>query len=431
MRRLHSPASSRSPWLWVPTLYIAKGLPYMVIMMLSLLVFKRLGMGTAAITFHTSSLLLPWVLKPLWRPFVDLNFTRRAWILFTELLTTLLLAGIAWSVTEKSSWPGTVLLLFWLMAFSSATHDMVIVSFFRLRISEDDQERFVYVRRLFFRLTMTIILGVLVMVAGNLEVITRNIRYSWSVVFYVLAGLSLLLLIYNFFALPKAVERTPRGRNTSLAKLRRVFHSNLQTFVHKEHAASAVMFLLLYVVIEGLVAKVSILFLVDRGSIGGLGLSPQEFAYVQGTIGFLSLVGGGVAGNYALRQYGFRRCLFPMAAALTLPKLVFVYLSFDMPESLLPISLCVIVEQAGYGFGMTSYFRYLSMVSRGHRSAAHYGMGVAVMSFSLMVTGIFSGLWVHIFGYRKFFVLMMLSSVLTFAVTYRIHADADCDGEKS
>lgn len=403
----------KNPWCWIPSLYVAKGLPYMVLMMLSLIMFKRLGMGNAEITFYTSCLLLPWVLKPLWRPAIDLSLTRRTWIILTELLITLSLCGVAHFVDSKSWLSGTMFFLF-LMAFSAATHDIAIDSFYQLTVEEDERLSFVRVRRFFYRLAMVLAQGVLVMVAGNLEVITRQVKNSWAIVIYIVAALLFVLMLVHLLTLPLPAERRMRGERVTFDKIRRIFRANVRTFMQKPHARAAIFFLLTYVAVEGLFAKVSMLFLIDRASIGGLALSLQEFGFVQGTVGVISLVAGGIVGGNVVRLHGLRRCLYPMAAAFALPKMVFIFLSYALPESLLAVNLCVMVEQFGYGFGMTAYILFLVQFSQGRRTAAHYGIGIALMSFTLMLTGMVSGAWVEAVGYRTFFIITTISGILTF-----------------
>ena len=256
--------------------------------------------------------------------------------------------------------------------------------------------------------------GVLVMIAGNLEVLTRQIKNSWSTVVYILAAILLLLALLHLFILPRPAERQARGELVTLDKIRRVFCANVRTFKLKAHARPAVFFLLMYILVEGLFSKVSVLFLVDRASIGGLALSLQEFGFVQGTLGVISLVTGGIVGSLLIRRYGWKPCLYPMAAALVLPKVAFVFLSYALPESLSIVSFCVMIEQFGYGLGMTANILFLVYFSQGHRAAAHYGIGIALMSLTMMLTGMISGIWVETVGYRTFFIIVTLSGILSF-----------------
>ncbi len=409
----------RNPWTWIPLLYMAKGLPYVTLMTLSLFVFKRMGMENGDIVLYTSLFLFPWVIKPLWRPLIDLYRTRRFWIFCTETVIVLALAGVAWSVSKPDSM-NTTMLCFWLLAFGSASHDTAVDSFYQLGVLPSKRMKMVPVRRFFYRLTMVLVQGVVVMMAGNLEVLTRNVRYSWSTVIYLIAAVFLCLFVANMLLLPHPADRIVRRSEMSVNRLKRVFKANINTFVRKPHARVAIAFLLVYLLAEGMMAKVALLFLIDRSSIGGLGLSPQEFGFVQGTVGVFALVSGGMIGNRLVHRIGLKRCLWPMAAALTLPKLAFVYLAFSMPEGLSAISSCLFLEQFGLGFGMTAYIMFLVYFSQGERVAAHYGIGIALMSLSLMLSGVFSGICAELFGYRTFFIVVLLMGLLTFFVTFLV-----------
>lgn len=416
------PTKHKSPWLWIPPLYVTKGIPYVTLMTLSLIIYKRMGMSNAEVTFCTSWLLLPWVIKPLWRPLVDLYMTRRFWILMMELLMGAAMAGVAFAIPTQWWMYGTMF-FFFLLAFGSATHDIAIDSFYQQGVPPSHQLLFIRVRRFFYRLSMILVLGVTVMAAGNLEVISRNIRYSWSLVVYILAGVIILSVFIHLLVLPHPADgRLPR-RAITAERMMRVFKANVSTFVHKPHAVRAILFLLLYLAVEGLMTRVSVLFLIDRSSAGGLGLSLQEFGFVQGTVGVIALVYGGIVGNNLVHRYGLKRCLLPMAVAIALPKLAFVYLSYALPGEILPVSFCVAVEQFGFGFGMTAYVMYLVYYSRGERSAAHYGIGVAIMSFTMMLVGMFSGLWAGITGYRTFFLIVFGVSLLTIFVSLFVKVD--------
>ena len=411
-----------SPWLWIPPLYIAKGIPFVVLMTLSLIIYKRMGMDNVEITFYTSWLLLPWVIKPLWRPLIDLYMTRRFWILVMELLMGVAMMGVAFTI-PCNFWLYGTLFFFWLLAFGAATHDIAIDSFYQLGVPPSEQLPFVRVRRFFYRLSMIFVQGMMVMVAGNLEVISRNIRYSWSFVVYILAGVMIFSALIHMVVLPRSSDQKSCKQSIPASRMMRIFKANVTTFVRKPYATRAILFLFLYLVAEGLMAKISVLFLIDRTSIGGLGLSLQEFGFVQGTVGVIALVYGGIVGNNLVRHYGLRRCIIPMAVAIALPKLVFVYLSHALPESFLLINLCVAVEQFGFGFGMTAYIMYLVYYSQGERAAAHYGIGIAMMSFTMMFAGMFSGLWVKNVGYRTYFLIVLCMSLLAILTSLSVKID--------
>ena len=412
-----------NPWLWVPSLYFAEGLPYVVVMTVSLILYKQLGLTNTEITFYTSWLYLPWVIKPLWSPFVDLVKTKRRWIVSMQLLIGAAFGGVAFTI-HTSAWLQGSLFFFWVMAFSSATHDIAADGFYMLGLNQHKQALFVGIRSTFYRLATIFGQGVLVMVAGNLQVLFRDrITYSWSLMFYGVAGLFIALWLYHGYILPHPEDKETTGTtdktNATLNPLKGL-KTLLVSFVTKmppKDVTIAILFMLLYRMPEGLLAKVSSLFLIDSGSVGGLGLSPQEYGLVQGTVGVVGLTIGGILGGIAAGKHGLRRWLWPMVCAITLPDIVYVYLSYAMPLDLFIINVCVFVEQFGYGFGFTAYMLYLIYYSRGNYKTSHYALCTAFMALSMMIPGLFAGALQEALGYRHFFIIVMALCSVTFIIT--------------
>ncbi|MBQ7424254.1 MAG: MFS transporter [Prevotella sp.] len=421
-----------NPWSWVPTLYFAEGLPYVAVMTISLILYKQLGLSNAEITFYTSWLYLPWVIKPLWSPFVDLVKTKRWWILTMQLLIGAAFGGIAFTI-PTSWWLQGTLFFFWVMAFASATHDIAADGFYMLGLDEHNQANFVGIRSTFYRLATIFGQGVLVMIAGNLQVIWRNsIPFSWSLMFYGVAGLFIALWLWHGYVLPKAEktekEKTRTHLHSSVFNFQSSISSLLRSFVTKfptREVVIGILFMLLYRMPEGLLAKVSALFLVDSIHNGGLGLSPQEYGFVQGTVGVVGLTLGGILGGILAGRHGLKRWLWPMVCAITLPDIVYVYMSYAMPESLFVINVCVFLEQFGYGFGFTAYMLYLIYYSRGEFKTSHYALCTAFMALSMMIPGLFAGALQEAVGYQAFFIIVMLCCIVTFLVTAFIRIDPE------
>ena len=412
------------PYLWVPSLYFAEGLPYVAVMTVSLILYKQLGLSNADITFYTSWLYLPWVIKPLWSPFVDVVKTKRWWILTMEVLIGAAFGGVAFTIAT-SFWLQGSLFFFWVMAFSSATHDIAADGFYMLGLNAHQQTFYVGIRSTFYRLATIFGQGVLVMIAGNLQVVYRGaISYSWSLMFYLVMGLFLGLWIWHCVSLPHPAEDAPR-RDASAASIMRESLSTFVTFFQKPQWLVGVLFMLLYRMPEGLLAKVSSLFLVDSPSAGGLGLSPQEYGLVQGTVGVIGLTIGGILGGILASRDGLKKWLWPMVMAITLPDVVYVYLSYALPSSLFVVNACVFVEQFGYGFGFTAYMLYLIYYSRGEFKTAHYAFCTAFMALSMMIPGLFAGALQELVGYRYFFIIVMACCAVTFIVTAFLKVDSD------
>lgn len=417
----------KNPWAWVPTLYFAEGLPYVAVMTLSLILYKQLGLSNAEITFYTSWLYLPWVIKPLWSPFVDIVKTKRWWIVTMQLLVGAAFGGVAFTI-PASFWLQGSLFFFWIMAFSSATHDIAADGFYMLGLDQHQQAWFVGIRSTFYRLATIFGQGILVMIAGNLQVLFRNnIRYSWSLMFYGTAGLFIAFWLWHHYILPRPKE--DKGMlYTGMADLRKGLQQTIVTFFTKmpvREVLVGILFMLLYRMPEGLLAKVSSLFLIDSTGAGGLGLSPQEYGLVQGTVGIIGLTLGGILGGMAAGRDGLKKWLWPMVCAITLPDMVYVYMSFALPESLMTVNVCVFVEQFGYGFGFTAYMLYLIYYSQGKYKTSHYALCTALMALSMMLPGLVAGALQEWVGYRMFFIIVMLFCSVTFLVSWFIKIDPE------
>ena len=432
----------KSPWAWVPTLYFAEGLPYVAVMTISLIMYKRLGLSNTDITLYTSWLYLPWVIKPLWSPFVDIIKTKRWWIVAMQLLIGAALGGVAFTIPGPYWLQGT-LAFFWLMTFASATHDIAADGFYMLGLRQHEQAYFVGIRSTFYRIATIVGQGLLVMLAGNLEVITRNVRYSWSLMFYGMAGLFIAFWLWHHYILPRPEGKTGvRGKGQeardvsgdsaserSLAPCSSTLASQLwhtiQTFFHKPQVWAGICFMLFYRMPEGLLAKVSALFLIDSATKGGLGLSPAEYGLVQGTVGVIGLTLGGILGGIAASRDGLKHWLWPMVMAITLPDLVYVYLSYALPSSLFVVNVCVFIEQFGYGFGFSAYMLYLIYYSQGEHETAHYALCTAFMALSMMIPGLFAGALQESVGYQSFFLIVIAACSLTYVVSACLKIDPE------
>ncbi|QVJ80565.1 MFS transporter, PAT family, beta-lactamase induction signal transducer AmpG [Prevotella sp. khp1] len=420
--------NNKNPWAWVPTLYFAEGVPYVAVMTISVIIYKRLGLSNTDITLYTSWLYLPWVIKPLWSPFVDMLRTKRWWILSMQILIAAALAGVAFTIPGPF-WLQGSLSFFWLLAFSSATHDIAADGFYMLGLEQHEQAYFVGIRSTFYRIATIFSSGLLVGLAGVLQVLTRSISYAWSLVFYLIAGLFIALWLYHSWALPRPSEDTHRIQKTA-ADIITEFWNTLVTFFQKPQVWVGICFMLFYRMPEGLLAKVSALFLVDKMANGGLGLSDVEFGMVQGTVGVIGLTLGGILGGIVASRDGLKRWLWPMVMAITIPDLVYVYLSCALPSSLLIINICIFLEQFGYGFGFSAYMLYLIYYSQGEHKTAHYALCTAFMALSMMIPGLFAGALQEAVGYRAFFVIVVVCCVMTYIVASLLKIDPEFGKKK-
>lgn len=418
----------RNPWSWIPTLYFAEGLPNAIVVLVAALMYKQLGMSNTEIAFYTSWLYLPWVIKFIWSPFVDILKTKRWWTIAMQLLIGAALGGIAFTI-PGSFWLQGSLFCFWVMAFSSATHDIAADGFYMLGLDDHQQSFFSGIRSTFYRLAMMFGQGVLVMIAGNLEMVTRNIRYSWSLTFYLAAGIMIAIGLFHGWILPRPLgdkaEVADGEEKPTFKSVMSNFSETFVSFFKKDGIVVALLFIFFYRAPEGMLTKIVPLFLIDKMDAGGLGLSPQEIGLVSGTVGLIGLTVGGILGGIIASKWGLKKTLWPLVCAITLPDLVYVYLAYTQPESLLPINICVFFEQFGYGIGFTAYMLYLIYFCQGEHKTAHYAICTGFMAASLMLPGMIAGWLEDMLGYSTFFIVVSVLCVITFVVSALVKIDPE------
>ena len=374
-KSINSTCAKRSPWAWVPTLYFAQGLPYIAVMTLSVIMYKRLGVSNTDIALYTGWLYLPWVIKPFWSPFVDIISTKRQWVIIMQWFVAIAFAGIAFALPVQFFFSLT-LAVFWLVAFVSSTHDIAADGYYMLALTEHEQSFYVGIRSTF-----------------------------------------LFIAVYHSWALPKVEIRNTK-RNYTFNDVTKEFVRIFVAFFRKKQAGFAILFMLLYRLPEAQLIKLINPFLLDASSIGGLGLSTSEVGIVYGTVGIIGLTAGGIIGGILAAKKGLHYWLKPMAWSMSLTCLTFVYLSWASEPSLLTINTCVFIEQFGYGFGFTAYMLYLIYFSEGEFSTAHYSICTGFMALGMMLPGMAAGWIQETIGYRYFFIWTMICCIATIGVTY-------------
>jgi len=616
MRRIKE---KKNGWWWIPTLYYAEGIPYIVVMTVSVIMYKRLGISNTEIALYTSWLYLPWVLKPFWSPVVDMLRTKRFWIVTMQLLIGAGLGGVALTIPLPGFFQYT-LLFFWLLAFSSATHDIAADGFYMLGLSQHDQAWFVGVRSTFYRFAMITGQGLLVILAGSIEsssgletgdvfvyaapgitnsnfvypdsiphnpstaelklcvypesvripiepipkktkdsllaaVRDWNIRHgfvaeengyenetgaepsdswwtreigrrfenfirryfgmekrknpgqntgnvgllyfylskkpdpgeviilnfgrnrgdksisldpdpaagtrllfnesnwdhpamamieldpklkkdsravfsgqagniplAWSITFLFLTALFFLFFIYHRFVLPYPASDGP-VRIQSSRNYWKEFIDTFVLFFKKDRIYPILGFLLLFRLAESQIVKLASPFLLDAQETGGLGLTTGEVGLVYGTVGILALTTGGLLGGFLAARNGLKFWIWPMAIAINLPDLVYVYLSYVLPDNFLVINICVAIEQFGYGFGFTAYMLYMIYVSEGEHKTAHFAITTGFMALGMMIPGMVSGYIQELIGYSHFFIWVMIATIPSFLIIKSVDID--------
>ena len=412
-------SNQKTPWLWVPTLYFAEGIPYFIVNVVSVTMFKRLGMSNADLAMYTSLLYLPWVIKPLWSPLVDVVRTKRWWIIAMQAMMTICFAALAFSLPARTGAPVGAftisLIIFYITAMLSATHDIAADGYYMLALDDHQQSLFVGIRSTFYRIASVFGQGVIVVVAGLLETRYGDIPKAWSVTLLISAALFLTITVWHQFILPS--ERPVIPSSTVIPSDTKSFLSAFSTFFRKPGVGLAIVFLLLYRLPEALSVKMLTPFLLDPSDAGGLGLSTAQSGLVYGTVGVIALTIGGILGGIWSAKVGLRKALWPMALALALPCSVYLYMAMAQPSNLLTIYFCVALDQFGYGFGFTAYMLYMIWFSQGEYSTSHYAVCTAFMALSMMIPGFFAGMLQEALGYAGFFVLVMICCLATVGVT--------------
>ena len=431
--------SVKSPWLWVPSLYFAEGVPYFLVNNISVMMFAKMGVPNGQMAFFTTLLYFPWFLKGLWSPIVDVIKTKRWWILTMQVLMTAMM--ILLTVTLPKPSPEAIaegavpinlfwvtLVLFIVAAFASATHDIAADGYYMLAHSPSSQAAFIGIRSTAYRIASVFGQGVLVFIAGRIEKSTGDIPFSWQVTIGVSAIIFFIVTLYHTFVLPKAADDKPRidpkeGAGATFRELGNSF----KTFFTKKGVVLAIIFMLLYRLPEGFLIKMCQPFLVAGRDNGGLGLDTDAVGVVYGTIGVIALLAGGIAGGVYASKVGLKKALWIMTACMTLPCLTFCYLSIFLPTNLITISIAVSIEQFGYGFGFTAYMLYMMYFSEGEFKTSHYAICTAFMALSMMLPGFVAGYIQEAIGYVNFFWMVMFCCIATVGVTIAARKSIDAE----
>lgn len=427
-----------SPWSWVPTLYFAQGIPYFIVNNISVLMFAKMGVPNGEMALFTSLLYLPWTIKPFWSPFIDIIKTKRWWIISMQILMSIAFILLTLSIPkpdEATIAAGTTpismftitLVLFIITAFASATHDIAADGFYMLALRQSDQAAFVGIRSTFYRLASIFGQGVLVAIAGAIELRYKDIPLSWTITMLVTAVMFSLVTFYHLFAIPKPTsDKSVLTPGTASAKaIFQEFGRTFATYFTKPGVWLAIAFMLLYRLPEAFLIKMCMPFLVASKEAGGLELSTAEVGIVYGTIGVIFLTVGGILGGLFASRIGLKKSIWWMAGCMTLPCLTFVYLAIGQPDNLFAISTAIAIEQFGYGFGFTAYMLYMMYFSEGEFKTSHYAICTAFMALSMMIPGMFAGYLQEAVGYVNFFWIVILCCAATIVVT--VFADRKID----
>ena len=406
---------AKSPWWWVPTLYFAEGLPYFIVTTISLIVFKDLGMENGRLALLTSLISLPWMIKPLWSPFVDIFRSKRWWIITMQSLLAASVALLAITLPHSSPFTLT-LILFVIAAFASATHDISADGYYMIALDQRRQSAFVGIRNTFYRIAMVFGQGVLVVIAGILEHRTGDVAMAWRLTLGIAAFLLAAVSVYHSFTLPEPDEDATAGHK-SAGEIFGEFGRAFGSFFTKPGIWLAVAFMLLYRLPEAFSVKMLYPFFSDSAAAGGLGLDKAAFGLVYGTAGVIALLAGGILGGLDISRRGLRKCLLPMALSLALPCAVYLFMAAVQPSSIWVVGACVVFDQFGYGYGFTAYTVYMMRFAEGPLKTSHYAICTGFMALSMLLPGMVAGYLQEWLGYVGFFIMVMICCIATVCVT--------------
>ena len=426
----------RSPITWVPTAYFAMGLPFVVLNMVTVLMFKGLGVEDKLITFWTSLILLPWTLKPLWSPFLELFKTKKFFVVITQLITGVTFGLVAFSSNLPHFFSIAIALLA-VIAFSGATHDIACDGVYMSELSTSEQAKYIGWQGAFYNIAKIVATGGLVYLAGyaieqfaggstDSEVILGANRKAWMLIMAIMCGVMVLLGIYHIFMLPSGEKR--KGEEGRTAK--QVWHELVQVladFFRKSHIVYYLFFIILYRFAEGFVMKIVPLFLKADRAMGGLGLSEKEIGLYYGTYGAAAFVLGSLLAGYYISARGLKKSLFSLCCIFNLPFVVYALLATFQPESGILICSGIVFEYFGYGFGFVGLTLFMmQQVAPGKHQMAHYAFASGIMNLGVMFPGMLSGWVCEVLGewfdkpggYEPFFIFVLIATIPAFLITY-------------
>ncbi len=401
-----------SAWSWVPGVYLAEGGPYMIVSVVSALLFKSLGMSNQELAFWSSMLMLPWAVKPLWTPLLDLYGSKRRWVLSMELAMAGLFLALS-GVIVKTEWNIWLIALFFVLALVSATHDAAADGFYLIGLSEHDQAFFAGIRGTFYRIGSVAVQGGLVILAGQFAV-ANDVRPGWRVALLLAGGAMLALGLLHARTMPVAESPAAAGA----ADPWREFFDAFASFARRKDFLRLLCFLLFFRIAEAQLGKMAAVFMIDSRAAGGMALSLEQQGTIYGTIGVLALTLGGILGGMAVARYGLSLCFWPLVCAINVPDLVYVYLAWQPASPLWLTTALVAVEQFGYGLGFTAFMLVMvaAAATSGRFKTTHFAIMTGLSILGLILAGATSGYVQKQLGYLTFFWYVTVCTLPSFIV---------------
>ncbi|ASW75148.1 major facilitator transporter [Chryseobacterium piperi] len=401
---------------WISTLYFAMGVPFVTINAVSGIMYKDMGVSDSKIAFWTALILFSWTIKPLWSPFLEIYKTKKFFVVATQFAIGILFALIAFSLPLPGFFKYSIA-LFAVVAFCGATHDIAADGTYINFLTNKEQAKYIGWQGAFYNLAKIISSGVLVYFAGVLEK-TQGITKAWMIIMGVYALLFFILGVYHYSVLPKENNREKQKNAKTTGNIRKELVEVITSFFTKKKILWSVLFIILYRFAEGFAIKIAPLFFKASRTSGGLGLSTSDIGLIYGTYGSAAFILGSVLAGYFISARGLKRSLIWLCCAFNIPFVVYALLAHYQPDTLLPVSIAVVVEYFGYGFGFVGLMLYMmQQIAPGKHKTAHYAFATGIMNLGVMIPGMFSGMISDWIGYKMFFIWVLIATIPAFVVT--------------
>lgn len=424
---------ARHPLMWVPSAYFAMGLPFVVLNMVCVLMFKGMGIADSQIAFWTSLIMFPWTLKFIWSPVLELFKSKKVIVVTTQLVSGVFFGLVALALNLPSFFAVCIALLA-VVALSGATHDVALDGLYMAELSQQDQAKYIGWQGAFYNLAKLVATGLFVTLAGTLMTKFRAggatelqaAIKGWGTVMFLCCAVLLIFGIYHSRVLPPSTRK--REGKVSVGK---EIATVIGSFFKKKYIGWYILFIILYRLGEGFVMKIVPLFLKADTAVGGLGLNEQQIGILYGTFGAAAFVLGSLLAGYYVSHLSLKRALFSLVCVFNIPFLVYVYLACTQPSSMLLIGGCIVFEYFGYGFGFVGLTLFMmQQVAPGEHQMTHYAFASAIMNLSVMLTGMVSGFMSDALGYKLFFIVVMAAVIPVFIMTKFLPFTYDADGKK-
>ena len=404
-----------SPVAWVPTLYFAMGLPFIIISLVSVLMFSDFGVSDSLIAFWVSLIMLPWTLKPLWSPFMELYKTKKFFVVLTQMVSGLAFALVALCLPLPNNFAIAIALM-GVVAISGASHDIAADGVYLTELTKEEQSKYIGWQGAFYNFAKILANGALVFLAGTLKDFFGAV-YAWMIIMFICSALLIFAALYHARVLPTKFQKKSEVKSSAeaMSKLWEV----LTSFFQKKYIWIYIGFIILYRFAEGFAMKIVPLFLKASVEKGGLGLSVQDIGIVYGTVGSAAFIIGSILGGYFIASRGLKRSLFILCCIFNIPFVVYFFLAIYQPESIYVIGAAIFGEYFGYGFGFVGLMLFMmQQVAPGKHQMAHYAFASGIMNLGVMIPGLISGYISDSIGYHNFFIVVLIATIPAFLATW-------------